>query len=357
MGQTSVTTVIGDIVASTLPNVRQEIVDNIHKQNVYLSKMLINKRKKTFDGGADIRRTVEYALNTTTNSFTGWDTLPIVPQETLTDSIWTPKNYSANWAVSWEEERKNSGSRTKIRDIVEQKKGSMERSFSEDLTADILNPASFTAVGNGGKDITPLSMLVSLSTSLTVGSIAESSNSWWANQRKKSVSASNTPTAGSVVLKEMRNAYNLTGKYGDGFTDFGLCTQLAYELYESILDNKVRYGSTQMATLGFDTVMLKNCELAWDQRTPGTTANGAAYCAFDSGSYAEETIFFLNTKYLYLMVDSGADFVMTPAVSHQPGGQFGTSGAILARLEQICTNRRAQCIYYGLDESAVTLTT
>ena len=358
MGQTSysaVTTVIGDIVASTLPDTRQEIVDNIHKKNVYLAKMMMNGRKRTFDGGFQINRSVEYAKNGTTNSFTGWDVNPIIPQETVTDTIWTPKNYSANWAVSWEEERQNAGSKTKIRDVVQQKKTSMERSFSEDLTEDILNPASFTAVGNGGKDITPLTMLASLSSSLTVGSIAESSNSWWANQRKQSSSANTTTINGSKFLKECRNLYNTCGKFGDGFPNFGIGTQEFLENYESVLDTKVRYGSTEMANLGFTTIMLKGMELAWDQRVPKNTANSNTFLAYNTASAHEEVCFFLNTDYLYFLVDSGADFVMTPAVSHQPGGQFGTSGAILARMEHICTNRRAQGVFYGLSDGYITL--
>lgn len=357
MGQTSVTTVIGDMVASTLPDVRQEIVDNIHKNNVFLAKMNMAGKRKMFDGGADIRRTVEYAKNGTTRSFTGWDVNPVTPQETLTDTVWTPKNYSANWAVSWEEERQNSGSKHKIRDIVEQKKTSMERSFSEDISNDILNPASFTSVGNGGKDITPLTMLVSRA-ALTVGSVSESANSWWVPQRKSSISKNNNPTAGSVIKKEMRNFFNTCGKFKDGFPDFLLGTQLAYELYESILDDKVRYSDPKgVASLGFQSLMFKTAEFTWDQLTPGCSANDAATVAYDSGSYAEESIFFLNTKYLYLLVDSGADFVLTPAVNHGVNGQFGTSGAMLARMEFLCTNRRAQGYYSGLDESAVTLTT
>lgn len=356
MGQTTQTLTIGDIVASTLPNVRSEIVDNIHKKNVYLAKMLTKNRKKSFEGGVYIHRTVEYARNTTTTSFAGWDLVPIVPQETITDSIWTPKNYAANWAVSWEEERQNAGSRTKIRDVVEQKKNSMETSFSEELNGDILNPASFIAVGNSGKDITPLSMLVS-DAALTVGSISETTNSWWANQRKTSSSSGGVAKAGSIIKKEMRNFYNTCGKNGDGFPDFVLTSQALYELYESILDNQVRYGSTEMASLGFDTVMLKNAEVAWDQLMPGHSASVAAMVAYNSGSYAEEAAFFLNTKYLYLLVDSGADFTMTPAVDHLAGGQFGKSGAMVARLEHVCTNRRAQGIYKGVDESEITLTT
>ena len=360
MGQTSysaVTTTIGDMVASTLPDVRQEIVDNIHKNNVLLAKLNMKGKRKTFDGGHEIRRTVEYAKNNTTTSFAGWGVVPITPQETLTDTIYAAVNYAANWAVSWEEERQNSGSEHKIRDMVEQKKTSMERSFSEDISEDILNPASFTAVGNGGKDITPLTMLVSRA-ALTVGAISETANSWWVPQRKSSISKNNTATAGSVIKKEMRNFFNTCGKFKDGFPDFLLGTQLAYELYESILDDKVRYSDPKgVATLGFQSLMFKTAEFTWDQLVPGSSANDAATVAYNSGSYAEENIFFLNTKYLYLMVDSGADFVMTPKYDHGVNGQFGTSGAMLARLQMMVTNRRAQGFYSGLDESAVTLTT
>lgn len=356
MGQTTQTTVIGDLIASTLPNSRQEVVDQIHKKSVYMAKMMVNKRKKLDEGGKYIHRTVQYAKNSTTQSFDGWDLVPIVPQEGLTDTIWTWKSYAGNWSVSWTEERENSGSRTKIRDIADQKKNQLVDGFNEEINTDLLNPASFTAVGNSGKDLTPLTMLVSRA-ALTVGSVAESSNSWWANQRLKSLSSNNQATAGSAHLKQMRTFYNTCGKFKDGFPDLLLGTQLSYELYESILDNKVRYGSTEMANLGFETVMFKNAEFCWDQIVPGSSANSVATVAYDSGSYAEENIFFLNTKYLYFMVDRGADFITTPAVKHEAGGQYGTSGSMLTRMEHVCTNRRAQGFFHGIDESAVTLTT
>ena len=359
MGQTSysaVTTVIGDVVASTLPNVRAEIVDNIFKGRPYLAKMLSKGRKKPDQGGFQINRTVQYATNSTVQSFDGWDVVPVAPQEGLTDAIYTWKNYAGNWSVSWTEERKNAGSKQKIRDITEAKKNQLESSFSEDINGDVLNPASFTSVGNGGKDLTPLSMLVSRS-ALTVGSISESTNSWWAPQRVVSSSTSAAATAGSKHMKEMRNLYNKCGKNGDGFPDLLLGTQASYELYESILDSKVRYGSTEMASLGFESVMFKGAEFMWDQLVPMTPAGGGSVVAYDAGTAAEEIIYFLNTKYLYFLVDSGADFVTTPAVKHETSGQYGTSGSMLARLEHVVTCRRAQGALFGIDESVITLTT
>ena len=358
MPQTSYTQTVGDLVASTLLNTRQEVVDNIFRKSAYLAKMMLNGRKRADQGGHKIHRSVEYAKNGTVQSFQSYDVVPITPQETVTDTQWDWKEYAGNWVISRREERLNAGSKVKIRDLVAQKKSSLERSFNEKLNENILNPSSFTAVGNGGKDLTPLSVLVSpLSSSLTVGGVAESTNSWWANQRQKSISSNNTATAGSAFLRELRSFYNTCGQNNDGFPDFGIWGKELCETYESVLDSKVRYGSTEMANLGFNTVMLKGMEVAWDQIVPGTSANAAAVVAYNSGSKAEEIGFFLNTDFLYLIVDSGTDFVFTPAVNHEPGGQYATSGSLLFMGEHIVTNRRAQGALYGVDVSAITLST
>ena len=352
MGQTSYTVTAGDLVSSTLINSRQEVVDNIFRKSAYLAKLSTAGRKKTFEGGNQIVRSVEYGTNTTVTSFSGFDLVPIVPQETITDSLWTPKEYAGNWTVSRREERLNTG-KAKIRDLAAAKKSSLERSFNQRLNEHLLDPASFTAAGNGGKDLTPLSMLVSLSAQ-TVGGIAESSNSWWANQRLQSVQTSADTENGSTVLQDMRSFYNTCGQNNDGFPNFGMWTKKAVEAYESILDTKVRYGSTEMASMGFETVMLKGMEIAWDQIVPGTTNNGAALAAWDD-TPDEECCYFLNTDYLYLMVDSGTDFVMTPAVKHEVNGQYATSGSLLFMGEHICTNRRAQGLYYGFETVGIVL--
>jgi len=352
MGQNSWTRTAGDLVSATLDNSRQEVVDNIFRRSAYLAKMMIAGRKKSDSGGATIVRSVEYGTNTTVTSFQGFDVVPIVPQETVTDTQWTWKEIAGNWVVSRREERLNTG-KSKIRDLADQKKRSLERSFNQKLNEMLLNPASFAAPDNGGKALTPLSELVSLAAH-SVGGITESSNSWWANQRLRSIQTGAATQNGSTVNKELRSFYNTCGQNNDGFPNFGIWTKLAAECYESILDTKVRYGSTEMATLGFNTVMLKGMEVAWDQIVPGTSDNGAALVAYN-GSPDEECCYFLNTDYLYLIVDSGTDFVFTPPVKHEPNGQYATSGSLLFMGEHICTNRRAQGLYYGFETVGVVL--
>jgi hypothetical protein len=354
--QTSYTQTVGDLVASTLQNTRQEVVDNIFKKSVYLAKLMLAGRKKSDEGGTKIVRSLEYGTNGTVQSFQGYDLVPIVPQETVTDCLYDWKEYAGNWSISRREQRLNTG-KAKIRSMVEQKKSNLERSFNQQLNTDLLNPSgSFTTVGNSGKKLNPLSLLVSFSAQ-TVGSVSESANSWWAPQRDQAGSSNNTAQAGSAFLRELRSFYNTCGQNNDGFPNFGLGGKEFVETYESVLDSKVRYGSTEMANMGFTTVMLKGMELGWDQIGPGTSANGAAIVAYDSGSKAEELCYFLNTDYIYLIVDSGTDFIMTDAVNHEPGGQYMSSGSMLFMGEHIVTNRRAQGLYYGVDISAITLTT
>jgi hypothetical protein len=112
-----------------------------------------------------------------------------------------------------------------------------------------------------------------------------------------------------------------------------------------------------MANLGFQTVMLKGMEVTWDQLVPCTAAASTTLLAYDAGTKAEEICYFLNTDYLYLISDTGTDFVFTPAVNHEAGGQYATSGSLLWMGEHLCTNRRAQGVLRGVDVSAITLTT
>ena len=97
-------------------------------------------------------------------------------------------------------------------------------------------------------------------------------------------------------------------------------------------------------------------EVAWDQIVPHTAASSTALVAYTAAE-GEELAYFLNTDYIYIIVDSGTDFVMTPAVNHEAAGQYASSGSLLFMGEHLCTNRRAQGVMRGIDVSAITLTT
>jgi hypothetical protein len=352
MSQTSQTTVFNDLLSSTINDHRPQIADNIFKKNAFWAKMQLNGRKETITGGAKIQRAVEYATNSTVQSFNGYDVVPIVPQEIMTDCFWSWKECAGNVVVSRRDQQINSG-KNAIRSMIKSRIGNLERSFGQKLNEWVLAPtgASLTA-GNGGKDLTPLTEIITLAAS-TVGEIDGTTSTWWDNQRQKSGSSNGTPWTYTQFKNELRSFIKTCSKHNDGKSDLILTSQAGFDKYEESMEGQIRYGSEEMRSLGFDTVSLAGSELAWDQIVPGTTANGAAY-ALSSSTPAEENFFFLNTDFLTLVVDSGSDMVTTPFVDHQAGGQFAQSMSMLFMGELTCTNRRTQGVLYGVDVSAIT---
>jgi hypothetical protein len=310
MGATSQTTSFTDVISSTLNNTRRKVADNIFRKSAFWAKMQLAGRKESIAGGPKIQRGVEYAVNSTITSFNGYDVVPVTPQEIMTDCFW-----------SWNEY--------------------------------VLAPTGTgLTAGNGGKDLTPLTEIITLAAS-TVGEISGSSNSWWDNQRKKAGSSNATAQTYTQFKTELRSFIKDCSKHNDGKPDLVLTTQAGFDKYEESMEGQIRYGSEEMRSLGFDTVTMAGSELAWDQLCPGTTANGAAY-ALSSSTPAEECFFFINTDYLTLVVDSASDMVMTPFVDHQPGGQFAKSASMLFMGELTTTNRRVHGVYYGADVSSIT---
>jgi len=347
----SYTQQVGDFISSTLQNTSEEISDNIGKKVWYLSKLM--EKKETEAGGNTIRRTIEYALNSTFQSFYGYDMVPIVAQETTTDTDWTWKELKANWVLSRREAVLNKG-KAKVRKLVDVKQRSVTRAMREGMNGQLLNPSSFTSVGNSSKDLTPLSMLVS-TTALTVGGISESTYGYWAPQRAASASTNSTAMAGSAFVNECRSFSNTCGQNSDGFPDLGVWSKRSYEKYVSILDTKVRYTNTTSAKNGFRSVMCENMDVYWDQLVPHVTANTSTVIPYTGGG--EDVNYFLNTEFLYLIVEESTDMVQTPAVSHQVNGQEATSGAMLFMGEHVTTNRRAQGVLYGVAPASITATT
>jgi len=87
----------------------------------------------------------------------------------------------------------------------------------------------------------------------------------------------------------------------------------------------------------------------WDEIVPGTTNDGAAYAAFDTAD--EQCMFFLNSDFISLVVDSQTDMVNRPFM--ESDNQTAKSALVLFMAELLCTNRRKQGVFYGLQTTQV----
>jgi hypothetical protein len=347
------TLVWDDIVSTTLNNTRSIRYDNIFRKSPFWSFLHMQGRKEMVDGGVLIQRAVEYAVNGTVASYSGYDVLNLTPQEAVTSLTDELREIAGSVVISRKEERQNSG-RAQIISLIEQKISNLDRSFAQKMNEMLLAPtgASLTA-GNGGKDINPLTVVVSAAAN-SVHNISETGNSWWAPKRQTSVSSNDTATTGIAFKGELRNFYNDCSKHEGSRPNFILTTQEVQEKYEESLENQVRYGSTEMANLGFETVMLRGAQMAWDEICPRHADNTpSSFVLHDAGTADEHPAFFLNTDFLKLYVDSQSDLVNRPFMDSID--QTAKSSLVLLMCQLICSNRRTQGLLAGITPGSITV--
>jgi len=204
--------------------------------------------------------------------------------------------------------------------------------------------------GNSGKDLNPLTVLVSNSANQVHG-IAESSYSWWAPKRQNSGSIGATPWTYAKFKNELRNFYNDCSKHEGSRPNFILTSQEVQEKYEESLENQVRYGSTEMANLGFETVMLRGAQIAWDEICPRQLDGGSTIVAHDAALADEHVAYFLNTDFIKLVVDSQSDLVNRPFMDSVD--QTAKSALVIFMGQLLVTNRRTQGILAAITPSAI----
>lgn len=342
------------LVSHTLNNTRNQRYDNIFRESVFWAFMHLNGRKELYDGGVKYQRAVDYAKNSTVQSIEGYDPVSLIPQEFTTSLLDDLREVVGSVVISRREEMQNRG-RAQIINLLTSKIENLDAAFAETLNEMLLAPtgSSLTA-GNGGKDLNPLPQIITL-TATTVHNISESSNSWWANKRQTSASSNDVALTLTNFKQEMRHFYNTCSRGTGGRPDMVLTSQAIEEKYEQSLEGQVRYGSTDMANLGFDTVMLRRAQVAWDEIVPRQVNNNstiALYSAATTDDSHEHLAYFINSDFFKLVVDSRSDLVNRPFMDSVD--QLARSALVIFMGQLVCTNRRKQGVLSGLNPASIT---
>ena len=119
----------------------------------------------------------------------------------------------------------------------------------------------------------------------TVGGINDSTNAWWQNAQR-------TYVAANGIRKELTTMYNNIS-IGNDHPTLVLTTQNIQELYEDSLSNLLRIMDNKFGDAGFEAIAFKGAAMTF---SPSCVATNS---------------YFLNERYLELVVESTADFVMT----------------------------------------------
>jgi len=297
------------LLSTTLQNYRPTLVDNIFTARVLLEHLNSRGRIVMEEGGSQIIEPLVYAVNDTTGSYSGYDSIDLTPQEGISAAQYDWKQMAASIAISGIEEAKNRGSEAIIK-LLNAKIMQSEESIKESLN-DMLF-ASGTP-GNSGKDFNGIGWIIDASN--VVGNIDPATNDWWKSYEDNSAAA--------LTQAQMATAYN-TASRGNDHPDLVVTTQTLFQAYEALLTPQVRYQDTAKANLGFQNLMFKQTPVVFDV------------------SCGSGNMFFINSKYLALTAMNGHWFTTSAFQQGTVAGVDARYALILAFGQLTCSNRARQ---------------
>lgn len=310
------------LLTTTLANYRETMVDNIFNDYPFLSyangklgkAIRGGSIKRTIDGGESIVEHLLYEKNTTVKSYSGAETLDTTLQEGMTIARYNWKQYAASIGITGLEKRSNKGEAAMIA-LLTAKATQAEMSLKDRLSTDAYGDGT----GNGGKNLTGLSALVS--TTATVGGLAPATFTWW--------QANVTTGAGSFAatgIDKMRTTFNNI-TFGNDKPDSIFTDQTTFEYYEKALQPQERFQGNSVADAGFMNLTFKGIPVIFDRSCT------AGY------------MYFLNSKYLSFVVHRDADFSTGPFIT--PENQDVSTAMILMQGNITTNNRRKLGVIRG----------
>lgn len=271
-----------EMVSTTLRNHAREVVDNISDNNALLRKMKQRGNIKTESGGYELAYPVEYANNSTYQRYSGYDTLNVQASDVISAAKYDWAQIALHVTASGRELRQNNSKEAMIK-LVKARVNNAKHTASNNLSIDLYSDGTLT------NQIGGLAALVNSAGTGTVGGINSSNFSFWQNQF---LEFSGTP--GTATIGTMMNQLWLPCVRGNDKPDIIVFSHDYYAFYEGSLQQNQRYMKVDSAALGFEELMYKSASVIFDDNSNfGTTAKVG---------------YFLNTKYLYLVQHSEAQW-------------------------------------------------
>jgi hypothetical protein len=265
-------------------------------------------RKVMQNGGESILVPLLYAKHTGVQSYSGYQTLDVDPQEGITGAQYLWKEYACPVTISRRERRQNSGQH-QIINLLDGKTQQAQLSFADRINTDLLGTNSANSLNLlGFQDF--IENAAQASQTGSPGGINRATFSWWRSQYGDASDSFSTNG-----LNTMRTVYN-SASQGADHPDLIISAQTTYEFYERVLEARERYQTTtatetgqRIAEAGFEFLKYKG-----------------AFFFFDDAAQADN-LRMINTRYVSFVVDTESDFAIQPFVT--PNNQTATTALIV----------------------------
>lgn len=277
---------VTDIVATTIQSRTRAITDNVTKNNALLKKLDMRGNRKPFSGGNVIYQELSFAQNSNGGWYSGYDLLPVAASDVISAAEFTIKQLACPVVMSGLEGLQNAG-REQMIDLLEGRIGVAEATMANLQSEGVYSDGT----GTGGKELTGLDVAVPVDpTSGIYGGINRLNWTFWRNIYSKPGAA----LTSSTIQGAMNAVWGQLVRGSDRPDLIPMDNQM-WALYVASLQAQQRFMEPTVGQLGFPTLKYMDADVVLDGGIGG-------FCP-------AKTMFFLNTKYIFLRPHSARDMV------------------------------------------------
>jgi hypothetical protein len=230
-------------------------------------------------GGDSIKLPITYKAIEAAGSFSDYGLLSTLPTESETAAEYTWKRYYCNVVISRAEMLRNSGESAAV-NLLRGKIRNGQLALENQLGTDM-----FSTNDGSGTGIVGLRQMVKATGA--VGGINATDFAGWASDIDATTSA--------LVLSSMEQAY-LDASVGMDAPDIIVTTKREFRRFWLKLQAVQRFGEGLQVSGGFQYLLFNGVPVFHDSHCPGTS------------NTANNHMFFLNSRWLYLFIHSDDDF-------------------------------------------------
>ena len=283
---------MNEIVTTTLRSRTGKLADNVSKNNELLHRLERKGKRKMVNGGRTIVQEMEYAENGTYKRYSGYEALNISPSDVFTSAEFNYAQAAVAVSISGLEMIQNSGGAAII-DLLSSRISNAEKTIMNNIALDCYSDGT----ADGGRQIGGLQLLVSTTpTTGTVGGIDRSTTvgSFYRNKVFSAVTNGGAAATSANITSYMNRLW-LQLKRATDKPDLIVADNNYYRLYWESLQAIQRIGKADGTS--------KTLEPSLQYETADVVFDGGI-----GGGCPVNTMYFLNTDYLYFRPAAGRNF-------------------------------------------------
>ena len=287
---------LSDVISTTIQNRSGTLADSVTKNNALLYKLKSRGNVKSFSGGNVILQELMYNDPNTLNagSYSGYDVIDITPNSPISAASFDLKQYAGAVSISGLEQLMNAG-KEQIIDMLEGRIQVAEAQLLNQISAGVYSDGT----GNGGKDITGLQAAIAASPSSgTYGGINRATWSFWRNIAFSAATDGGSAATAANIQSYMNRVAVQTVR-GTDRPDMIVADNNYYRYFLESMQAIQRVQSEDSAAAGFTSLKYMGAGLNCDVYLDGGIG----------GAIPANTMYFLNTKYIFLRPHRDRNFV------------------------------------------------